>query len=422
MEEIAGLVVRATAKDGVRDDRLKAFEKLVQLFQDMAFGYAYSILGDFHLAEDAAQEAFVSAYQQLEKLRDPGAFAAWLRKIVRTACNRMLRQTEVATTSLETAGSVAAKEVGPAKQVEKIEMRDEVLAAIQSLSEPERTATTLFYINGYSQKDIAQFLEVSVPTVTNRLRTSRKRLKERMITMVRDTLHKNAPNECFSKKVIDELLNRPRLLEIPGHPIREVFEAVSAALSNYDIVVGEEIVDRSAFLGMSGDDSRVYHITGDSILRDEMTITTFQAMAGKNPPVRLLSAGRVFRPSVEDMAHQKVFHQVDGVCISDGLTSNDMKSTCQQILEAALGPVQLRWGDAKFRRVEDAKEVAAMISGQWLEIGGCGMLTAEILRNSGYDPQTVTGFAFALGLDRLAMFKYDIDDIGKLWRPPHMPG
>ena len=61
MEEIVALVIRAAAKDGIRDDRLKAFGELVQRFQDMAFGYAYSVLGDFHLAEDAAQEAFVTA-------------------------------------------------------------------------------------------------------------------------------------------------------------------------------------------------------------------------------------------------------------------------------------------------------------------------------------------------------------------------
>ena len=130
MEKIAALVIRATAKDGIRDDRLKAFGELVRRFQDMAFGYAYSILGDFHLAEDAAQEAFVTAYQHLDKLRNPNAFPGWLRQIVRTACNRLLRHTDAATTALESAENVVAKGSGPAQQVEKLEMRDEVLAAI----------------------------------------------------------------------------------------------------------------------------------------------------------------------------------------------------------------------------------------------------------------------------------------------------
>ncbi len=81
-------------------------------------------------------------------------------------------------------------------------MRQEVLAAIGSLPEKERTATTLFYINGYSEKDIAQFLEVPVSTVESRLHTSRKRLKERMITMVKDEFEKHSLPEEFRQRVV----------------------------------------------------------------------------------------------------------------------------------------------------------------------------------------------------------------------------
>jgi len=421
VEEIEYLVTKAADSHVPLADRLAAFGQLVQRFQDMVYGCAYAILGDFHLAQDAAQEAFLTAYRELPKLRQPKAFPGWLRRIVISQCRRITRRKRLSTTALDTAAAVPSTVPQPAEAVERREMKDKVLAAIRALPEHQRMATTLFYINGYSQKDIAEFLEVPITTVKKRLADSRTRLKERMIAMVEETLHKNAPDQRFSKKVIEELLNRPRLLEIPGHPVRQVWEAICVALSNYEIVEGEEIVDAATFLGMSGDTSRVYQINEDRILRDEMTITTFQAMAGKSPPVRLLSAGRVFRPSVEDAAHRKVFHQVDGLCIALGVTSNDMESTCQRVLGAALGPVQLKWRDAQFRHVNNAKEMAVKIRGQWLEIGGCGMLTVAVLKGAGYDPQVVSGFAFGLGLDRLAMLKYGIDDVRKLWQSPYVP-
>ena len=94
MEELATLVERSRSGD------LTAFETLVRRFQDMACGYAYSILGDFHLAEDAAQEAFVDAYGKLYQLREPKAFAGWFRRIVFKHCDRVTRRKQVPTVPL----------------------------------------------------------------------------------------------------------------------------------------------------------------------------------------------------------------------------------------------------------------------------------------------------------------------------------
>jgi len=88
VDEISNLILLATDIGADPGKRLAAFGELVTRFQGMAYGYAYSILGDFHLAEDAAQDAFVMAFQKLNGLRDPKAFPGWLRRIVRTACHR----------------------------------------------------------------------------------------------------------------------------------------------------------------------------------------------------------------------------------------------------------------------------------------------------------------------------------------------
>lgn len=162
-------------------------------------GYAYSILGDFHLAEDAVQEAFIEAYPILSKVYGPVAFPGWFRRIIFKHCNRLTRGKRDQLMPLETMAEIPSGRGDPADEIEERETKSLVLAAVAALPENQRQVTTLFYISGFSQKQIADFLEVPVTTVDNRLRASRKRLKttlhsERMITMLKDTLHENAPS------------------------------------------------------------------------------------------------------------------------------------------------------------------------------------------------------------------------------------
>ena len=182
MQELKPLVQEACSGD------LEAFGQLVRRFQDMAYGYAYSILGDFHLAQDAAQEALVEAYRQLPNLRTPEAFPGWLRRIVLKYCDRLTRRKRIGTVPLDAAAEAPSDALAPDEIAQERDMRDAVLDAIKALPPGERTVTTLFYINGYSQKEVADFLDVPVTTVNNRLHASRKRLKRRMIQMAGEKL------------------------------------------------------------------------------------------------------------------------------------------------------------------------------------------------------------------------------------------
>jgi len=188
MENLKSLIQKAQAND------LEAFDRIVRRFQDMAVGYAYSILGDVHLAEDAAQEAFIEAYRCLSRISNPDTFPGWFRKIIFKHCDRLTRKKRVETIPLEAVVEVPSREKGPVETVLEQELKDSVLAAIQSLPENQRIVTTLFYINGYSQNEISDFLEIPVTTVKKRLQYSRKRLKERMIKMVQENLHENRPS------------------------------------------------------------------------------------------------------------------------------------------------------------------------------------------------------------------------------------
>lgn len=198
MEELESSIISA------QKGNLEAYGRIVQRFQDMAYGYAYSILGDFDLAEDAAQEAFIQAYRELGSLRDVQAFANWFRRIVFTQCTRLTRGKHLSTVPLEDAIDVPAPEE-PAQVIEARDMRERVMNAVGSLPEHERVVTTLFYINGYSHNDIAGFLDVPVSTVKSRLHTSRNRLKESMMAMVGDYLHENAPDEKFTSRVLENI-------------------------------------------------------------------------------------------------------------------------------------------------------------------------------------------------------------------------
>ena len=223
MEELKAVIGQAATGDP------DAFKTIVRCFQDMAVGYAFSILGDFHLAEDAAQEAFIEAHRDLPQLRERTAFPGWFRKLVFKHCDRLTRGKQLSLLPLEAAVQVVSAEPNPFEALEVSEMNRLVRENIQGLPEHERNVTTLFYISDYSQREIAAFLEVPVTTVQKRLHDARKRLKKRMITMVQENLQENRPSRddeftqevlfkaieaADVKKVGDLLSKHPSLVQI----------------------------------------------------------------------------------------------------------------------------------------------------------------------------------------------------------------
>ena len=199
VEELETLIRRAASGDA------RAFGHLVRRFQDMAVGYAYSLVGDFHLAEDAAQEAFAQAYKDLPLLRTPAAFPAWFRKLVFKYCDRLTRGQRLAITPLEAALAVPSEAPGPAEVFEVVEMRVFVRRALRALPERDRQVIALFYMADHSHKEIAAFLDVPVSAIKKRLHDARKWLKERILDMVQEDLRENRPSrdDRFVGQVLD---------------------------------------------------------------------------------------------------------------------------------------------------------------------------------------------------------------------------
>ena len=163
----------------------------------------YSILGDFHLAQDAAQEAFIEAYRNLAKVYGTVVFPAWLRRIIFKNCDRFTRRMNLQTVELDQAVPMSSTEGDPQELIENAEMKQMILSAIRSLPEEERTVTTLFYIDGYSYNEISTFLEIPKTAINNHLRSARKRLKNRMMTIASDVLHneQSSKDRKFTNKV-----------------------------------------------------------------------------------------------------------------------------------------------------------------------------------------------------------------------------
>lgn len=204
MRDLHSLVRKAADSLSPLGERHEAFGELVTRFQDLAFACAYSALGDFYLAEDAAQEAFITAWQRLDQLRAPAAFPGWLRRIVLTQCSRLTRGKRLKLVPLEFGAQTPAASPDPHAAAEQHELQARVLAAIRALPENERQVVTLFYVNGYTQSDIGAFLQLPLSTVTKRLYSARQHLKESdAVEMFKNNLRKQRPSrdESFASKV-----------------------------------------------------------------------------------------------------------------------------------------------------------------------------------------------------------------------------
>jgi len=215
-EKITSFVCAAQTGDDL------AFAELVRVYQDIAVAYATSILGDYHLAEDAAQEAFVEAYRELPKLREPAAFAGWFRLIVFKHCDRLTRRKRHPVTGLETALEVASPEPSPHEALESRAIQQSVREAIATLSETERQVVLLYYLGEHSTAAIAAFLEITINAVKTRLYAARKQLRKQM-GHIEENLNAARPSSDakFAEKVQrmirpDALKKTERLFWSPG--------------------------------------------------------------------------------------------------------------------------------------------------------------------------------------------------------------
>ena len=419
MTNVGDLIRRVQAGD------LQSYEEVVERFRAWAFSRAFARLGDSQLAEDAVQEAFVEAYRNLGSLAAPEAFPSWFRKVLVTACNRMTRRRTVVTIPLTGTEETIQGGTSLSSNLERMERDRMVHRAIQSLPDSQRTVTALYFIGGMTQREIGDYLGLSEAAVKKRLFSARRKLKEYVINMAKTISDEAISADGVSARVIAELVSRPQPLLIEGHPIRSIVDDIKAALPEYEIIESSEIEPREiypsireAYLSEYGGG---YCLDPETMLRTHTTGATLRAIQGRKPPVRLITAGRVFRPGEEeDDLHLKVFHQLDLICVESDASIDTLKMTLQRVLGAVLNTVEIRFREAVYRWVDKGMDVAVKVNGEWLGVAGCGMLKPAMLGEAGHDPTKVGGYAFGLGLERLAHLRLGLKSIHELWRPPYV--
>jgi phenylalanyl-tRNA synthetase alpha chain len=162
------------------------------------------------------------------------------------------------------------------------------------------------------------------------------------------------------------------------------------------------------------------------LLRTETSSVQVRTMESQPPPVHIVAPGRVYRRETSDATHLPVFHQVEGLAVDEGITFADLKGTLDAVAKELFGSDrQTRLGPAFFPFVEPGAELAVtcmrcdgvgcpVCGNGWIELLGAGMVHPQVLTNCGYDAERYTGFAFGMGIDRVAILKYSIPDIRML--------
>jgi phenylalanyl-tRNA synthetase alpha chain len=217
------------------------------------------------------------------------------------------------------------------------------------------------------------------------------------------------------------------------HPVTQIREEICRIFAGlgFSVVEGPEIeLDYYNFEALNipkdhpaRDMQDTFYVEDNIVLRTHTSPVQVRIMEKTRPPVRILSPGRVYRRD-SDVSHTPMFHQIEGLLVDRGITFGDLKGVLTVFLRQMFGEdTALRFRPSFFPFTEPSAEVdirCVMCSGQgcrvcgqsgWLEILGSGMVDPEVFKNVGYDPEEFTGFAFGLGLERIAMLKFGISDI-----------
>ncbi|MGQ9779739.1 MAG: phenylalanine--tRNA ligase subunit alpha [Bacillota bacterium] len=237
---------------------------------------------------------------------------------------------------------------------------------------------------------------------------------------------------------VDVLLpgRRPRLGY--GHPIRLVWDEIEEIFlgMGFTIAEGPEIeLDRYNFEALNfppehpaRDMQDSFYLTSTVLLRTHTSPVQVRTMEALCPaPIRIIAPGRVYRRDAPDASHSPLFHQVEGLVVGEGITFADLKGTLVAFARAMFGPDrEVSFRPSFFPFTEPSAEVYISCScgktgcrvckgSGWLEILGAGAVHPNVLDVSGYDPERFTGFAFGMGIERIALLKYGIEDMRLLF-------
>ncbi|MBE5992028.1 MAG: phenylalanine--tRNA ligase subunit alpha [Paenibacillaceae bacterium] len=251
-------------------------------------------------------------------------------------------------------------------------------------------------------------------------------------------LMKKAREEQLKKEVIDVTLPAKRNRVGHTHPNTIALEEVERIFvgMGYEVIEGPEIeYDHYNFEKLNipknhpaRDEQDTFYISDSIVLRSQTSPVQVRTMEEGKLPIRMLAPGRVFRSDEVDATHSPSFHQIEGLVIDKNITFADLKGTLAEFARELFGPetkVKFRPHHFPFTEPSAEMDVTCFKCGGkgcrfckgsgWIEILGCGMVHPNVLAMSGIDSNEYSGFAFGVGLERIALLKYEIDDMRLLY-------
>lgn len=323
------------------------------------------------------------------------------------------------------------------------EIRQKAIASIEEANDSDSLNDIRVKVFGKKgeftqvQKGMKDVAPEDRPKVGAMINEARAAIEEKM-TEAREKMQQKALEERLKRETIDVTLPAKKNKIGHRHPNTIALEEVEKIFigMGFDVVEGPEIEkDYYNFEALNipanhpaKDEQDTFYINKDILLRTQTSPVQVRQMEAKKPPIRMIAPGRVFRADEVDATHSPSFHQIEGMVIDKGITFSDLKGTLEMFVHKLFGEdtrVKFRPHHFPFTEPSAEMDVSCFKCGGkgcrfckgegWIEILGCGMVHPKVLRMSGIDPDVYSGFAFGVGLERIALLKYEIDDMRLLY-------
>ena len=261
---------------------------------------------------------------------------------------------------------------------------------------------------------------------------------EDLIEEKKTALHAKLREEKLKNEIIDVTMagNKPQLGK--RHPLTNVLDDVKDIFlgMGFSIAEGPEVeLDYYNFEALNipadhpaRDTQDSFYINDNVVLRTQTSPVQVRVMEQQKPPIRIIAPGRVYRSDAVDATHSPVFHQIEGLVVDKGITMGDLKGTLETFLKTLYGPeakIRLRPHHFPFTEPSAEVDVSCFVCGGkgcrvckgegFIELLGAGMVHPRVLERCGIDPEVYSGFAFGMGLERIAMRQMNIDDMRLLY-------
>jgi RNA polymerase sigma-70 factor, ECF subfamily len=376
-------------------------------------------LRDRGLAEDAAQEAFLRAYQRLRDLDEPRGFGAWLRRIVITVALNMRRARRHTFLRLDDVPEVPVLDEEETTWSDI--QRQRLARALLMLTDDERRLCDRRYHGQWSTSRLAREAGVEEAVIRKRLQRVRDKLRKEIEVAEQRGIRPDEVRPDFSGKVI-ELLSRPKLTDLPENPVGKVLELLETAWDDFTEMDLDEIVDFEEASKTIGKDalyierSELHRVDDRRILRYDLTLPLLLSVRYAGHPLRLCAAGKAYRLGRVDALHLEAFHQAEIFWLDEQARLDAWTLTGRMLrsVDAVLPGRTVKIVPTEYPMCTQAWELSVEVDGLWYELVAYGVFTEKIVKHVGGDPSIHTAMGVGYGLERLAMLRYGIDDIRKI--------